>query len=70
MARGVKPRLMMCRVAVCSGGSWLISMTRWNSTISRVMSSLKRMIAPFSAVEKSLEFLLTAATSAWRLTAQ
>ena len=70
MARGVNPRLMTWRVLVWFGGSWLISITCCSSTWSRVMSGLNRMIAPFSAEEKSLLFLETAATSWWRLTAQ
>ena len=61
---------MICRVAVCSGGSWLIRITRCSSTCSRVMPSGKRMIAPFSGVEKSLLFLETAETSACLVTAQ
>ena len=69
IARGVKPREMIWRVLVCSGGSWLISITRCSSTCSRSMPSWNRMIAPFSAVEKSLLFLETAATSACLLTA-
>ena len=68
--RGVKPRLMIWRILVWSGGSWLISMMRWNSTWSRVMSGANRMIAPFSWLEKSLLFLDTADTSACLLTAQ
>ena len=52
--RGVKPRLMIWRVLVCCGGSWLISMICCSSTWSRCMSGPKRMIAPFSAEEKSL----------------
>ena len=48
MARGVKPRLTIARVAVWSGGSWLMSMTRCISICSRTMPSPKRMIAPFS----------------------
>ena len=70
IARGVKPREMICRVAVCSGGSWLISITRCISTCSRSIPSGKRMIAPFSALEKSLLFFETAATSACLVTAQ
>ena len=46
--RGVNAREMMWRVAVCSGGSWLIRITRWSSTCSRDIPSEKRMIAPFS----------------------
>ena len=68
--RGVKPRLMICRVLVCSGGSWLISMMLCISTWSRVMSGANRMIAPFSWLEKSLLFLDTADTSACLLSAQ
>ena len=68
--RGVKPRLMICRVVVCSGGSWLSSITRWNSTISRSIPSWKRMIAPFSALEKFLLSFDTALTSACLDTAQ
>ena len=70
IARGVKPREMMPRTLVWSGGSMLISITRCASTWSRVMSGANRMIAPFSAVEKSLLFFDTAATSACLLTAQ
>ena len=41
IARGVKPRLMIWRLLVWSGGSWLISMTRWSSTSSRVISGVE-----------------------------
>ncbi len=68
--RGVNPRLISWRVRVCTGGSWLISMICCSSIWSRVMSGPNRMIAPFSALEKSLLFLETAATSACLLTAQ
>ena len=68
--RGVKPREMIWRVEVCSGGSWLSSITRCISTISRSIPSWKRMIAPFSAAEKFLLSLETAATSACLETAQ
>ncbi len=47
-----------------------MSITLCTSTCSRVISGEKRMIAPFSWVEKSLLFLDTAATSACLLTAQ
>ncbi len=70
IARGVNMREMMCRVAVCSGGSWLSSITRCISTISRSIPSWKRMIAPFSELEKFLLSFETAATSACLDTAQ
>ena len=47
-----------------------MSITLCSSTWSRVMSAEKRMIAPFSWVEKSLLFLETAATSSCLLIAQ
>ena len=68
--RGVKPREMICRVAVCSGGSWLMSITRCSSTISRSIPSWKRMMAPFSQVDQFLLSLETAETSACLDTAQ
>ena len=70
MARGVKPRLMIWRIRVCSGASWLMIITRWSSTWSRSIPSLKRMIAPFSMELKLLLSLETAETSACLLTAQ
>ncbi len=68
--RGVKPRLMIWRILVWSGGSWLISMMPCSSTWSRVMSGANRMIAPFSWLEKFLLSLDTAETSACLLIAQ
>ncbi|MET3960990.1 hypothetical protein ABIE44_000924 [Marmoricola sp. OAE513] len=68
--RGVKPRLMILRVASCSAPSWLSSITRWNSIISRSIPSGNRMIAEFSALEKFLESLETFETSSWRESAQ
>ena len=68
--RGVKPREMIARVAVCSGGSWLIRITRCSSICSRSISPGNRMIAPFSAVDQFLLSLEIAETSSWRVTAQ
>jgi hypothetical protein len=48
IARGVNPREMIWRVAVCSGASWLMITKRVSSTDSRVAVSGNRMIAPFS----------------------
>ncbi len=68
--RGVNARDTMCRMAVCSGGSWLRIITRCSSSEARSMPSGNRMIAPFSAFEKRLLSFDTAATSAWPVTAQ
>ena len=68
--RGVKPRLTIARCWVWCGGSWLSRIVRCSSICSRCIPSEKRMIAPFSSVDQSLEFFETAATSACRVTAK
>lgn len=67
--RGVKPREMIARVAVCSGGSWLMRITRWSSICSRSISLGNRMIAPFSYVDQFLLSWEITATSSCRVIA-
>ncbi len=70
MARGVKPRAMIERSAVWTGASWLRTTTCVISSDSRVAVSGRRMIAPFTWLEKTLLFLDTSEMSSCLVTAQ
>ena len=67
---GVKPREMIARVWVCSGGSWLIRITRCISIILAGHLVGEADDRAVLGVDESLLFFEIAETSSWRVTAQ
>jgi hypothetical protein len=66
----VKPRETMPRTFEWCGGSMFSMISRCASILSLVMSSLNRMIAVFSALEKTSLLRETSLTSACLVTTQ